>query len=87
VITGLVLLLKHRDDIQDDYYDKPYTRVTPFGVGILLGIMFVDKELVNRTIHKPWNHILMAISVLVRCSFRGRLYVVQGCCATTCLLT
>jgi len=63
VVSGLVLLLKHREDIQDDYFDKPYTRVTPFGVGILLGILFVDKELVNRTIQKPWSWMLMTLSI------------------------
>lgn len=36
VVSGYLLLLRY-GDAQDDYFDKPYTRVTPFGVGILLG--------------------------------------------------
>jgi len=43
VVTGWLLLISHRDDTQDDYYDKPYTRMTPFCIGVLLGIFLVDR--------------------------------------------
>ena len=29
------LLVNHRQDVQDDYYDKPYTRITPFTIGAI----------------------------------------------------
>eukprot|EP00039_Didymoeca_costata_P032646 m.38716 g.38716 ORF g.38716 m.38716 type:complete len:700 (+) comp9465_c0_seq1:95-2194(+) len=64
VVSGWVLLVKHRNDVQDDYFDKPYTRATPFSVGLLLGIMFVDKELVNSTFSWAKSRTLMFFSVL-----------------------
>lgn len=43
IVTGWLLLLAHRNQTQDDYYDKPYTRITPFCIGVLLGIFLVDR--------------------------------------------
>lgn len=63
VASGWALLLIHRDDVQDDYYDKPYTRATPFAVGILLGILFVDKELINYSLSYAKSRVVLAISV------------------------
>eukprot|EP00040_Diaphanoeca_grandis_P044705 m.13305 g.13305 ORF g.13305 m.13305 type:complete len:679 (-) comp9681_c0_seq2:284-2320(-) len=66
VITGTAtgfLLLEHHHDSQDDYFDKPYTRVTPFAVGILLGIFGVDRDWFKIQMRWPLLTLLMSLSL------------------------
>eukprot|EP00040_Diaphanoeca_grandis_P026045 m.145211 g.145211 ORF g.145211 m.145211 type:complete len:645 (+) comp30428_c0_seq2:1589-3523(+) len=65
VVSGWILLVKHRNDIQDDYYDKPYTRVTPFTIGILLGILFVDHDFINIRLSKMKSAVMMTVSIIL----------------------
>jgi len=65
VVTGWILLDHHRNDIQDDYYDKPYTRVTPFAIGILLGILFVDHDYINIRLSKLRSTVMMTVSIIL----------------------
>lgn len=62
---GWWLLLKHRDDIQDDYFDKPYTRVTPFGIGMLNGILFVDYHFSSIRLSWRMSTCLMIFSLIL----------------------
>lgn len=64
VTSGWWLLVHHRQDVQDDYYDKPYTRITPFTIGILLGILFIDYDFVNIHMSDRKAGVLMAASVV-----------------------
>eukprot|EP00041_Stephanoeca_diplocostata_P035608 m.1261132 g.1261132 ORF g.1261132 m.1261132 type:complete len:676 (+) comp24730_c0_seq9:307-2334(+) len=64
VVSGYLLLL-HYSDTQDDYFDKPYTRVTPFGVGILLGILLVDLDWIHVRIRSSVSYVLMLVSLVV----------------------
>eukprot|EP00041_Stephanoeca_diplocostata_P013570 m.238277 g.238277 ORF g.238277 m.238277 type:complete len:637 (+) comp19387_c0_seq3:300-2210(+) len=65
VVAGWLLLVKHRQDTQDDYYDKPYTRVTPFTIGVMLGIMFVDHDFINIRLTKLKSRLLMLFALLI----------------------
>jgi peptidoglycan/LPS O-acetylase OafA/YrhL len=49
VTTGWWVLNKDKGvDAHDDFFDKPYSRVTPFAVGLLMGILLVDFNLETR---------------------------------------
>lgn len=48
---------------QDNYFDKPYTRVTPFAIGILLGILFVDRDLVRVRVPPLVSSLMMFVSL------------------------
>lgn len=49
--------------MQDNYFDKPYTRVTPFAIGILLGILFVDRDLVRMRVPSLISSLMMFVSL------------------------
>eukprot|EP00038_Savillea_parva_P009943 m.186849 g.186849 ORF g.186849 m.186849 type:complete len:715 (-) comp16883_c0_seq1:206-2350(-) len=63
-VTGWLLLLKHRGSTLDDYYDKPYTRVTPFAIGVLLGILLVDYQFINTKLSNRVSRSLMVMSLV-----------------------
>eukprot|EP00037_Helgoeca_nana_P021848 m.221096 g.221096 ORF g.221096 m.221096 type:complete len:725 (+) comp25799_c0_seq4:2324-4498(+) len=56
-------LLSENTSAQDNYFDKPYTRVTPFAIGILLGILFVDRDLVRVRVPPLVSSLMMFVSL------------------------
>jgi len=66
MVTGTVsgyLLLTAHEDSSDDYFDKPYTRITPFAVGILLGIFGVDQDWFKIQMRWPTLTLMMMLSL------------------------
>lgn len=59
---GYYDLIQHTDS-QDDYFDKPYTRVTPFAIGILLGILFIDLDWIKKELSWITTSIMMVIAL------------------------
>eukprot|EP00038_Savillea_parva_P010749 m.192514 g.192514 ORF g.192514 m.192514 type:complete len:712 (+) comp18666_c0_seq1:203-2338(+) len=64
VVSGFLLLMRNTSS-QDNYFDKPYTRVTPFAIGILLGILFVDRDLVRMRVPPLVSSVMMFVSLTV----------------------
>eukprot|EP00035_Acanthoeca_spectabilis_P006177 m.121578 g.121578 ORF g.121578 m.121578 type:complete len:721 (-) comp13389_c0_seq2:129-2291(-) len=62
VVSGY-MLLSANTSAQDNYFDKPYTRVTPFAIGILLGILFVDRDLVRMRVPSLISSLMMFVSL------------------------
>ena len=57
------MLYRGSEDTQDEYFDKPYTRSTPFAIGIALGILFVDFKWMEKAVRPRAGWMLMVGSL------------------------
>jgi len=46
-IFGFILLRDHNDKQQDAWYDKPYMRISPMFIGMMIGMLLRDTKLVE----------------------------------------
>jgi peptidoglycan/LPS O-acetylase OafA/YrhL len=63
VISYVVVVPLNSTEYQNQFYEKPWTRLPPFTAGMLLGMILRDTDLKNRRLSRPIAAALMSLSI------------------------